>query len=196
MRRPGQGHRPWGSRLIWICAGDAQLLLEPLLLRLLASRSCMLAAIRLKDSASSPSWSRLWTRMRLPKSPWRSRSVPSEELVDAAGDGPGEHETEDEGDDVHHQEDGGHQGQRLHEHVAHVQRARRESPEEVVGLEMEQHGHEVGLAVRPLPHFRASPGRRCRRPSRRRAREPRCGARVPRCGRAHPAGSGGRCPRR
>ena len=36
----------------------------------------MLAAITLNDSARSPSWSRLCTRMRLPKSPWRRRSVP------------------------------------------------------------------------------------------------------------------------
>ena len=41
-------------------------------------RSRTLSAITLKDSARSPSWSRLVTRMGCRKSPWRSRSVPCE----------------------------------------------------------------------------------------------------------------------
>ena len=57
----------------------------------------MLAAITLNDSARSPSWSRLCTRMRLPKSPWRRRSVPAIELVDVAGDGPREQRGRDRG---------------------------------------------------------------------------------------------------
>ena len=105
----------------------------------------MLAAITLKDSARSPSWSRLWTRMRFAEVALTQPLRADDRRVDVAGDGPGEHETEAEGDEIHHQEHAGDHGQQLDQDIAQVEGAGREAAQDVVGLSVHRHGDDVGL---------------------------------------------------
>jgi hypothetical protein len=150
----GQGHRALGQEAHLDLAGDAQLFLQALLLRLLHEQALHARRHHVEGLREVSELVAALDADAVAEVALAQALRAAIQLVDVAGDGPGEHETEAEGDEVHHQEHAGHEGQQLHQHVADVERARREPPEEVVGLEMELHGDEVGFAVRPLTRLR------------------------------------------
>ena len=90
-------------------------------------------AITLKDSASSPSWSLLRTRISWLKSPCRSLLGAHGQRVDAAGDRARQQQAQQQRDGVDHQEDDAHDRERLHQQVGHVERAGREVADQVEG---------------------------------------------------------------
>ena len=130
-------------------AGDPQLLLQPLLLGLPAQQVL---------DPPGHDVERLGQLAELVAGPDRDGGGevalaealrPHGERMDAAGDGAGQQHADEQGSAVHDQERAAHDRHRLHEHVAHVERAGRQPAEQLGGLVADEEAHEVLLARVP-----------------------------------------------
>ena len=151
MRTPAQRRQPLGGQQAHLdLPGDAQLLLEPLLLHLLAQQVLDPARHQVERLGQLAELVARAHRDRLAEVALPEALRAQEERVDAAGDRAGEQEAEHEGARVDHQEDDAHRAERVDEHVgqaAQVARgeARREVPHQLEGLEAEYQRAELGV---------------------------------------------------
>ena len=110
-------------------------------------------AITSNDSASSPSWSRLWMGMGCENFSAQALG-PHREAVDAARDGAGQEHAEDQGHEVDDEEETAHHGHGRHQHPADVQGGGRQAAHQGGGAVADPDRLDLAPAARPVRDLR------------------------------------------